>query len=412
MSHTWELFGLIVALIFWGGLGIMIFAPQLKKQLAAVSAHARTTPVRTMLGALAVGIAIIYGETKPPEVKEVEFSYNKIGDTATLIGIKQYPTDKCLTIPETYSNLTVTAIAANFCTGVTYFTSVSLPKTVTKIGAGFFGYGTDEAITLSNVTAVANSVYAVNAEDKVLYEIGTTNVVYAWGSIKVVRYRVDFDGTSFFTNKVHDVDLVLPGKLRDMTILTQIGWATNENAEEIEYEFGSSYTNNAAITFYPVWATRKLNLHLLNGAEMTTSLTYSAGIKLPVYSRPGYTLAGWAEAKYAGKKYENEATPPSSDCEPELDLYAIWVTTGGYGLAFDPNYLGSEWTMPYQSIGLGKVAKLNPCKLTPPTGKKFGGWLIADGDKQNRRLDDEVLVFNLANKTNEIIWLKAIWETK
>ena len=77
-----------------------------------------------------------------------------------------------------------------------------------------------------------------------------------------------------------------------------------------------------------------------------------------------------------------------------------------YRIVFASGLDGVSSSMPEQSIGVGKVAKLNPCAFSPPAGKRFAGWRRADN---GRRYDDGVLVFDLAGP-GEVVTLTAIWE--
>lgn len=58
-----------------------------------------------------------------------------------------------------------------------------------------------------------------------------------------------------------------------------------------------------------------------------------------------------------------------------------------------------------QTYKRGKVFKLPKCTLIPPEGKKFAGWRGSNG----KRYDDEMLVFNLAEPSESLIFT-AIWQ--
>ena len=77
----------------------------------------------------------------------------------------------------------------------------------------------------------------------------------------------------------------------------------------------------------------------------------------------------------------------------------------GYRIVFDPNVDGAPLATQEQFVEVGKVAKLNLCSFSPPSGKKFAGWRGDNG----RRYDDGVMVFNLAGP-GEVVTLSAIWE--
>ena len=82
MSHEMELFGLVSAAVIWGGIAVMTLLPYLRRQLADASLHAKRTPFRAILGAVAVGVAIAYGGSKPPpEPTQVTVTFDARGGT-------------------------------------------------------------------------------------------------------------------------------------------------------------------------------------------------------------------------------------------------------------------------------------------------------------------------------------------
>ena len=78
----------------------------------------------------------------------------------------------------------------------------------------------------------------------------------------------------------------------------------------------------------------------------------------------------------------------------------------GYKIVFDPNVDGAPLATQEQFVEVGKVAKLDLCSFSPPSGKRFAGWRRQDN---GRRYDDGIMVFNLA-ESGEVVVLEAIWE--
>ena len=122
--------------------------------------------------------------------------------------------------------------------------------------------------------------------------------------------------------------------------------------------------------------------------------------------KDGYVFAGWSHTPNGGKVW-NDQQQIIIDHEVVLSAYAIWLRPNCYGIAFDPGVENAEWSMGYQSVGVGKVAKLNPCAFTPPAGKRFAGWRRKG---TGRRYDDGVMVFNLASESGAVVVLEAVWE--
>ena len=80
MSHELELFGMLSATAIWGGIAVTVLLPYIRRQFAVVSLHAKRTPFRAILGAVAVGVAIAYGGSKPsPEPTQVRVTFDANG---------------------------------------------------------------------------------------------------------------------------------------------------------------------------------------------------------------------------------------------------------------------------------------------------------------------------------------------
>ena len=105
------------------------------------------------------------------------------------------------------------------------------------------------------------------------------------------------------------------------------------------------------------------------------------------------------------------------DCYDEIDesnegnnVYTKTITImepSDYKIVFEPGEENSAGAMSYQSVGVGRVAKLNPCAFAAPAGKRFAGWR-RKGD--GRHYDDGMLVFNLASEPGAVVVLEAVWE--
>ena len=123
-------------------------------------------------------------------------------------------------------------------------------------------------------------------------------------------------------------------------------------------------------------------------------------------TKDGHVFAGWSLNPNGGKVW-NDQQQVFIDYAVALSAYAIWLRPNCYGIAFDPGVYGAAWSMDYQSVELGKVAKLNTCAFAAPVGKRFAGWRRKDN---GRRYDDGMLVFNLASDPGAVVVLEAVWE--
>ena len=133
---------------------------------------------------------------------------------------------------------------------------------------------------------------------------------------------------------------------------------------------------------------------------------FDASLPKCEFGKSGYAFAGWSLAPNGAKAW-NDQQQVRIDKSTVQQVYAIWLRPNCYGIAFDPGVENAEWSMGYQSVGVGKVAKLNPCAFTPPAGKRFAGWRRKG---TGRRYDDGVMVFNLASESGAVVVLEAVWE--
>lgn len=74
MAYGWELIGLVSALIFWGGMVVFFVFPYLSALVHDVRRGLSRTPFRAALGLMALGIAVVYGGTKPSDAYMISFA--------------------------------------------------------------------------------------------------------------------------------------------------------------------------------------------------------------------------------------------------------------------------------------------------------------------------------------------------
>ena len=96
--------------------------------------------------------------------------------------------------------------------------------------------------------------------------------------------------------KFYNDALTLKGKLFTRTGHTQVGWATVDGGEKV-YGLDAVYTQNEALTLYPVWNTNKYTITFdTNGGSEIAPITqdYGTAITAPADpTREGYTFIGW-----------------------------------------------------------------------------------------------------------------------
>ena len=118
----------------------------------------------------------------------------------------------------------------------------------------------------------------------------------------------DGDGNAVTDIKFYNDALTLKGKLFTRTGHTQVGWATVDGGEKV-YGLDAVYTQNEALTLYPVWNTNKYTITFdTNGGSEIAPITqdYGTAITAPADpTREGYTFIGWDKAIPATMPAEN-----------------------------------------------------------------------------------------------------------
>jgi len=202
----------------------------------------------------------------------------------------------------------------------------------------------------------------------------------------------------------------------------QRGWkfdAASTNLSEKVYEMGDWYTENRSTVLYPVWeylGKTTVYFDKMGGEGEFKPFVAQIGVWTNIPSctltKSNYTFVGWSGVRHGKVNWVDgvEIQLGSNESTYSQTVYAVWVKTNCYAVAFNPNIDNAEWSMDYLQVETGRVAKLPPCKLTAPKDKQFAGWARSNPQGLFRRYDDQILIFNLTNVVNKVIELKAIWE--
>ena len=166
-------------------------------------------------------------------------------------------------------------------------------------------------------------------------------------------------GSAVTDMKPHNNILTLRGALFTRKGYTQVGWSTVDGGEKV-YGFEDVYTQNEALTLYPVWNANQYTITFdTNGGSEIAPITqdYGTGITAPDNpTRKGYTFKGWDK--------EIPETMPAEN----ITVKAQWEINQ-YTIAFDTNG-GSEIAPITQDYGTEITAPDNPTRK----GYTFKGW--------------------------------------
>ena len=128
----------------------------------------------------------------------------------------------------------------------------------------------------------------VPADVSVLSITGDYEVIYLPGTYGT--------GSAVTDMKPHNNILTLRGALFTRAGYTQVGWSTVDGGEKV-YGFEDVYTQNEALTLYPVWTTNKYTITFdTNGGSEIAPITQDYGTEITAPANPtrkGYTFKGW-----------------------------------------------------------------------------------------------------------------------
>ena len=166
-------------------------------------------------------------------------------------------------------------------------------------------------------------------------------------------------GSAVTDMKPHNNILTLRGALFTRAGYTQVGWSTVDGGEKV-YDLKDIYTQNEALTLYPVWNTNKYTITFdTNGGSEIAPITQDYGTEITVPDNPtrkGYTFKGWDK--------EIPETMPAEN----ITVKAQWKINQ-YTITFDTNG-GSEIAPITQDYGTEITAPDNPTRK----GYTFKGW--------------------------------------
>ena len=167
------------------------------------------------------------------------------------------------------------------------------------------------------------------------------------------------DGNAVTDIKFYNDALTLRGALFTRTGYTQVGWATVDGGEKI-YGLDAVYTQNEALTLYPVWNTNQytITFDTAGGSEIAPiTQDYGTNITAPADpTREGYTFIGWDREIPMTMPAENMTVT----AQWEINQYTITFDTAG----------GSEIASITQDYGTAITAPANPTR----EGYTFMGW--------------------------------------
>lgn len=277
----------------------------------------------------------------------------------------------------------------------------------TRTGYTFQGWGTTSTDTSVNYAAGAS--YTSNAAITLyaIWEIDTYTITYnANGGTGAPASQTKTYGTTLKLSSTIPTrnDTFDDGVTTEYTFL---GWSTSSTATTPTYLAGASYTTNAAVTLYAVWAEIDGYLIIYNtgdGSEIPAQekpIGESIEITLDVPIRHGYTFAGWSTsidgttADYIGGDIYST--------DSNITLYAIW-TPWTHTVQFDSN--GGNNDIPNDFVKTTGIEVLISSTKPAKAGYIFNGWNTQpDGSGDNYSPEE---LYEYTQDGGSVI-LYAIW---
>lgn len=152
---------------------------------------------------------------------------------------------------------------------------------------GWINSATDEEIDLGGVyTAEADATFYPR------WALKTYTITYLPGEGEEITGEIDA-GT-----KTINEPFELTSETFSRTGYTQDGWMTAEDGDAVEYAFGATYTDNAALTLYPHWVINTYTItYVLNegsfAGEYPETYTIAGEPSLPTPVKSGSKFLGW-----------------------------------------------------------------------------------------------------------------------
>ena len=240
----------------------------------------------------------------------------------------------------------------------------ALPQLSAEMQALYERYlARDPSFTQDELDALENALAKQWADTLALFSGKTyVRIANAWD----VTYLPGADGTGDAVTdiKFYREDLALRSEPFTRIGCTQTGWSKVDGGEK-DYNLGGIYTEDAALTLYPVWNANQYTITFnTDGGTPVDSITqaYGTPIIAPANpTKPGYTFTGWNPELPATMPAENLTV--TAQWSP--DIYAITYNLDGGTASGNPDF----YTVESSTI-----------TLNPPTrtGYTFIGWSGTD----------------------------------
>ena len=301
---------------------------------------------------------------------------------------------------------------------ITYISSANAGSSFKPASGGTFtanytnSDGTTGTVQIKNTEMYYKApVYKQDSGSSVAYQPGGTytanrdvTLVAVWEEAPAT-YTISYNGNGGSApgtqTKTQGSSIRLSTQVPTRTGYTFKGWATGSTAAVAQYQPGDTYTADADLTLYAVWAINSYAITYYDGANILSGSSKNYGESVQIIAGPtkeGYTFKGWATSPTATVAQYQPGDTYTADAD--LKLYAVWAKNEPitYTVSFNAN--GGTGSMSAVNKVSGSYT-LPACSFTAPTDKQFKGWAASPNG---------AVITGTYNVTANITFY-AIWET-
>ena len=356
------------------------------------------------------------------KINNTGFEY-KINSNDTVTINKYTGSETAVVIPQTIEGKNVVEIASLAFDSMDRITSVSIPETVTTIGAkAFYGCTSIETITIpETVTSMGTSAfYGWNSSQEIVIA-GRKEIPSAWnaqwngscsakltyGLITIIFHANGASGTMSNQDVEINSSVLLNESKFTFVGYTFAGWATSKTGEVVVLDKGSySVQKESVYHLYAVWSANEnkviFNANSGEGSmDAQTILTNEkANLTICTFTKDGYTFGGWATSANGSVVY-SDGSLYSMGTSAENTLYAIWVPNNN-ALIFNSN--GGYGSMDSLSVETNETITI-PKNAFTLDGYTFLGW--SDVQNGTVKYTDEQ---SFTMSSSATVTLYAVWK--
>ena len=301
---------------------------------------------------------------------------------------------------------------------ITYISSTNAGSSFKPASGGTFtanytnSDGTTGTVQIKNTEMYYKApVYKQDSVSSVAYQPGGTytanrdvTLVAVWEEAPAT-YTISYNGNGGSApgtqTKTQGSSIRLSTQVPTRTGYTFKGWATSSTAAVAQYQPGDTYTADADLTLYAVWAINSYSITYYDGTNVLSGSSKNYGESVRIIAGPtkeGYTFKGWSTSPTATVAQYQPGDTYTADAD--LKLYAVWAKNEPitYTVSFNAN--GGTGSMSAVNKVSGSYT-LPACSFTAPTGKQFKGWAASPNG---------AVITGTYNVTANITFY-AIWET-